>query len=392
MVIDDGRAVAVHAAMSGVDVTTLLAREQRLEPGAALRIAHELAQALTVAHAAGVVHGALRPSCVFLDGSTHAVKLLGFGLGRLYAVEDPANRQGGQGGSSRLPSGVVEYVAPEVLRGAASDARVDVYGTGALLYELVTGVPPYAGSREALERKKQSPPQSPRLFRPDLSADIETLLLRLLDPDPAKRPPSIAELSSELGALAEQAGPGDIDVPTPRDEERRRQRREAAFRAIAELASEATAGPQLLESMLAGQGGPGRSDRRPGRPPPTPMGAGGNLAAAVAAVPGGLTAPPPLPMGRGLSAPAILTSAMAPDRPQSGVGTAGAGAGWGHVVPLRRSSSGRRPPQGPHDRDGCRAGHCRRRRGPGPAFVQQHAGPQVRAAAGHQPREVRNRP
>jgi len=317
VVIDEGRAVAVHAAMSGVDITTMLSREQRLEPGAALRIAHELAQALTVAHAAGVVHGALRPSCVFLDGPGHAVKLLGFGLGRLYAVEDPANRQGG---TSRLPSGVVEYVAPEVLRGAASDARVDVYGTGALLYELVTGVPPYAGSREALERKKQSPPQSPRLFRPDLSPEIESLLLRLLDPDPAKRPPSIAELSSELAALAEQAGPGDIDVPTPRDEERRRQRREAAFRAIAELSSESTAGPQLLESMLAGQagGGAARLERRPTRPPPLPPGAGANLAAAVAAMPGGLVAPPPMPMGRALSAPAILTSALAPLPPTPG--------------------------------------------------------------------------
>ena len=210
-----------------------------------------------------------------------------------------------------------------------------MYGAGALLYELVTGVPPYAGSREALERKKQSPPQSPRLFRPDLSPEIEQLLLRLLDPDPAQRPPSIAELSSELATLAEQAGPGDIDVPTPRDEERRRQRREAAFRAIAELAVGVHRRPASCSSPCSPARAAARAGPIAGRPARRRChaGAGGNLAAAGRPpCPAGWPRRRPLPMGRG---------AQRAGHPHLGAGAAGA-----------------QPGRGPAARTGCSAAAC----------------------------------
>jgi eukaryotic-like serine/threonine-protein kinase len=351
---DDGRALAVHEALDGLDLGTLLAREQRLEPGAAVGVARQVGEALVALHAGGVVHGALRPGAVFLHGPAHAVKLLGFGLGRLVGLDEKP-----EAALAKLPSGMIEYLGPELMRGVTGDARADLYGLGALLYEMVTGVPPYAGSREAVERKKQTPPQSPRLFRPDLSADLEQLILRLLDPEPGKRPASAGEASAALEALAGTLGPSEIAPSSHKDDERRRVRREAAFRAISDLASEATGGPQLLEGQGQGQdqgqgddqprtlsgigpssniGPAARSERRAPRrtPPPPPAAALANgngaahgalaVAPALATAPLPAFAPPPHPVGRKTgslpSGPSVITSALSPPAPAPALGGA----------------------------------------------------------------------
>jgi hypothetical protein len=308
LVSDKGRPVAVHEALSGVDLGTLLSREQRFDPGLALRLARELCEALAASHAASIVHGALRPTCIFLDGQrkSHSVKLLGFGVTRLYGLtERPL------AALVKLPTGILEYLAPEVLRGVTIDPRGDLYGVGALLYEMVTGVPPYAGSREAVERKKQAPPQSPRFFRPDLSPEIESLILRLLAPDASDRPDTAAAVLAAIEPLARAAGPGELPGAGESDEARRRARRQAAFRAIAELAGEVTAGPTLLEAMIAGTAatsaavalGPAPAVSRPAVPPPLPVRPALSGAAEI-------SGPPPRSELAEASSPAIWTSAV----------------------------------------------------------------------------------
>jgi serine/threonine protein kinase len=253
------------------------------------------------------------------------VKLLGFGLVRLYGLEEKP-----EGALAKLPSGMLEYLAPELMRGGSPEGRADLYGLGALLYEMVTGVPPYAGSREAVERKKQAPPQSPRLFRPDLSADLEQLILRLLDPEPGRRPGSVGEVATELEGLSRTLGPAELAISTHNDDERRRVRREAAFRVIAVLEAEVTGGPQLLDAdaiMSGGEGAAGgdasrrssdrrnkRTSTRPPPPPPSPNGSGAALAMTPMTSAGGAlpSFAPPMPMGRALSGPSVLTSALGP--------------------------------------------------------------------------------
>ena len=179
--------------MTGHDLATLLAREPRRAAGAAVRLALQITRALSAAHGAGVVHGWLRPASIFVPAPS-SIKLFGFATVRLYGWDGRGDPSG-----SRFPPGVIEYLPPEQLRGAPPDPRTDLYGVGALLYELLTGVPAHTGKRELLERKKQSPPQSPRLFRPDLPPEVEQLLVQLLDPDPQRRPGSAEELEASPG-------------------------------------------------------------------------------------------------------------------------------------------------------------------------------------------------
>ena len=256
---DQERLYVVYEALVGADLVSLLAREQRLEPKDALRIALETTEAVAAAQAASAAHGSLRPSCVFLAGPRNEVKLLGFGSAALLGLG-----AGPLGAASSLPPGVMEYLAPEQIAGAKGDERTDFYGVGLLLYELCTGAPAYAGTPEILASKKQSLPQSPRLFRPDLAPELEALILRLLEPDPAQRLVDAADLATTLRRLHKEA---ELAPPAPAaamDESRRRQRREAAFRAIAQLAGRvgAHAPPGAGSAQSAPPVHPGRFGRR----------------------------------------------------------------------------------------------------------------------------------
>jgi eukaryotic-like serine/threonine-protein kinase len=231
---EEGRPFVAYEVMPGTDLGTLLAREPRRSVSAALRIALQVTRALSAAHAAGVAHGWLRPSAVFVPGAAHTLKVFGFASARLYGWDDRSE------GASRFPPGVVEYLAPEQLRGAPPDPRSDLYAVGAMLYEFLTGVPAHTGKREVLERKKQLPPQSPRLFRPELPPEMEQLLFRLLDPEPQRRPGSAEELEQILAALIRNFVGQEGESPSQSDDQRRRLRREAAFRVIGELAPTAS--------------------------------------------------------------------------------------------------------------------------------------------------------
>jgi len=136
-----------------------------------------LSEALRRLHRAGFVHRDIKPSNVLVrrDGS---VVLLDFGL--VYAAHDPR---------STVVAGTPAYVAPEVLAGGAPTARSDWYAVGVMLYEALTGEPPFSGAAEEILRDKQTRAAPPVLERaPSAPADLARLCDALLDRDPNERP------------------------------------------------------------------------------------------------------------------------------------------------------------------------------------------------------------
>jgi serine/threonine protein kinase len=117
-----------------------LDRDGRLAAEEAIRLVSEIASALEVAHAQELVHHDVKPENILLDQANHAL-LTDFGIARRLTH----GRHGGAHtlSATGLPVGTPEYMAPEQLRGGVVDQRVDIYGLGAVLYELLTGQAPH---------------------------------------------------------------------------------------------------------------------------------------------------------------------------------------------------------------------------------------------------------
>src|SRR3712207_9444048 len=123
---------------SGTDLRALLRTEGALAPERALAITRQIAAALDAAHERGLVHRDVKPSNVLLDAREH-VYLADFGLTRQQA-------EGGAPLGDARSLGTPAYLAPEQIEGGRVDGRADVYSLACLLYECLTGEPPFAGT------------------------------------------------------------------------------------------------------------------------------------------------------------------------------------------------------------------------------------------------------
>ncbi len=160
----------------------------------------ELAQGLAAAHAEGVVHRDLKPENLKLttDGR---LKILDFGLAKL--VHRDTDVTASQTFSdSRQVSGTLPYMAPEQLR-AVTDVRTDLYGAGAVLYELATGqrMFPDAEGPQLIDAIFHRAPKPPGEVNPNMPPALEVIILRALDKNPERRQQSAGELLAELQRL-----------------------------------------------------------------------------------------------------------------------------------------------------------------------------------------------
>jgi eukaryotic-like serine/threonine-protein kinase len=166
----------------------------------ALELAAQVADALAEAHARGVVHKDIRPDTV-LETPKGSVKVLDFGLSiwtqggqtRALAAAAPDSL-----GSDALA--IVGYMSPEQAAGDRVDARSDLFSLGVVLYEMLTGVHPYAAATPAamLARILEHAPPPPASLNPSLPKMIDLVLSRLLVRDPAGRADSAAKLAADL--------------------------------------------------------------------------------------------------------------------------------------------------------------------------------------------------
>jgi len=131
----------------------LLRPRKPLEPDFTLKVARQMASALRYAHAAGVIHGDVKPANILLDSGGNAC-LADFGLARTLFGASMAGVKPGP------HAGTAPYLSPGMASGEAEDTRSDIYALGAVLYELLTGQPPYLGksAEQIVEQILQGPP------------------------------------------------------------------------------------------------------------------------------------------------------------------------------------------------------------------------------------------
>jgi hypothetical protein len=191
---EDGVVYLVLEHVAGHTLTEIRRTDRPLTPARVARIGADVADALAHAHARGVVHRDVAPGNVMLtpDG---AVKVLDFGIGGA-AI-------GSGHGSALSAHGTLAYAAPEVLTGGAGDQRVDVYGLGAILYELLVGRPPFVGGpRDVAKRLRVTRPVPPHAWDPTVPPGLEETVMRCLERDPGMRGGDAALLADELRRLA----------------------------------------------------------------------------------------------------------------------------------------------------------------------------------------------
>jgi tetratricopeptide (TPR) repeat protein len=191
-----GQPYIVIPVMPGGDVEGLIdkAPEHRLPIEQAVGIAKAVCRGLEFAHSKGIIHRDIKPGNVWLSADGTA-KIGDFGLA--VAVDLPRLTQSG------MMVGTVTYMPPEQAMGGKVTAKADLYSLGAMLYEMVTGRPPFVGddSVAIIGQHINTPPVSPTWHRADLPPALETLILQLLEKDPEKRPESAAVVLQALEAI-----------------------------------------------------------------------------------------------------------------------------------------------------------------------------------------------
>lgn len=172
----------------------------------------QLASALDAAHARGLVHRDIKPSNILLDEHGHLF-LTDFGIARIFDSGDNALTREGPATLTRTGQvlGTPYYMAPEQIRGEPVGPATDIYATGIVLYQLITGQVPFHGDTPlavALQHLQESPPP-PSLLRDELPEPIESVIMQALAKDPKERFASAGELSEAFEAGLAALGPAE---------------------------------------------------------------------------------------------------------------------------------------------------------------------------------------
>jgi beta-lactam-binding protein with PASTA domain/tRNA A-37 threonylcarbamoyl transferase component Bud32 len=199
--------------VEGDTLRDVLRREGRLDPERAMSLSADICGALDFSHRNGIVHRDVKPGNVMITPQG-TVKVMDFGIAR--AVSDSAATMT----STAAVIGTAQYLSPEQARGESVDARSDVYSMGCLLYELVTGAPPFTGDSPvavAYQHVREDP-RLPSSINPQIPPELDAIVLKSMSKNPANRYQSAAEMRNDL--LRALAGQRVEATPVMGDEEK----------------------------------------------------------------------------------------------------------------------------------------------------------------------------
>jgi len=265
---DTGRdgdfAYIVMELVDGTTIARLLKNQGPLPVAQAVDVAVQVADALACAHSHGVVHRDVKPANILLREDAH-VKVADFGIAKAGT--------GGDLTRTGVVMGTAKYLSPEQVSGSPADAGSDIYALGIVLYEMLSGAPPFIGDTElsTAVARLTAAPGSLRDRRPDIPRSLEAVVLRSLARDPAARFQSAEELRTSLLAVDsdndEVTPPAGVAVAAPPG---RRARPQLLVGAVVTLLF------LLVAAVVLSSGGGGNS--------PTGTAAKGGLAAPAGAL------------------------------------------------------------------------------------------------------------
>jgi serine/threonine-protein kinase len=209
----------------GVNLRAILMRHGALEPANAVAIVSDVLAALEHAHAQGIVHRDIKLENIMVRASDGAVKVTDFGLARAFADSKISQAPG-------TVTGTVQYLAPEQIEGKPADPRTDLYATGIVLYELLTGEVPFTGETSmaiALRHLRDRVPP-PSGANPMVPVSLDRVVLNATERDPERR-------THDAGIMRADLARADAELPPARP--------------MAELASSVTPADEVPADRLA---------------------------------------------------------------------------------------------------------------------------------------------
>jgi serine/threonine protein kinase len=204
--LDHDQLFIVMEFVRGTDLKTILKKRGNLPIYEALSLIIQACSGIGYAHRTGIVHCDIKPQNMLVTPEQH-LKVVDFGIARAFASISPEEK-------SEIVWGSPQYFSPEQAAGLPPSPASDVYSLGVVLFEMLTGQPPFSGttSEELARQHREVPAPSPRKYNPEIPVALEQIILKVLSKEPSARYRTADQMGRVLTTFVQQPGTL-IDLP-----------------------------------------------------------------------------------------------------------------------------------------------------------------------------------